>query len=127
MILRIWRARLDPARTEEYRSFETERCLPMLHKQPGFLGVLFLREAEDNAISITIWEDRGAVEALESSPSYRHAARELAESGLLTGGQRVKVLDVEGGGLRPEALLAALDRTMCSGISRLPAEDTRDR
>ena len=81
MILRIWRARLDPARTEEYRSFETERCLPMLHKQPGFLGVLFLREAEDNAISITIWEDRGTVEALESSPSYRHTAHELAESG----------------------------------------------
>lgn len=127
MILRIWRARLDPARIEEYRCFEAERCLPMLHKQPGFLGVLFLREAEGNAISITIWEDRGTVEALESSPSYRHTARELAESRLVTGEQWVKVLDVESGDLRPEALVGALDWTRCSGLSRLSAADTRDR
>ena len=83
MILRIWSAALDPARLEEYRRFEAERSLPMLHRQPGFLGVFFLRAAEDRAASITIWEDRGAVEASESSPSYRRTARELADSGLL--------------------------------------------
>ncbi len=85
MILRIWRARLDPTRMEEYRRFETERCLPMLRKQPGLLGVLFLRTAEGGAVSTTIWEDMGAVEALESSPSYRRTARELAERVLLAG------------------------------------------
>ena len=54
MILRIWRAKINPARLEEYRRFERERCLPMLHKQPGFLGVFFLRHAEDHAASLTI-------------------------------------------------------------------------
>jgi heme-degrading monooxygenase HmoA len=110
MILRIWRAKIDPARLEAYRRFERERCLPMLHKQPGLLGVLFLREAEDQAASLTIWEDRGTVEALESSPSYRRTVRKLAESALLVGDQSVQVLEVEGGDLRPEALVRALDR-----------------
>ena len=116
MILRIWRTRLDPARMEEYRRFEAERCLPMLRKQAGFFGVLFLREAGGGAVSITIWEDRGTVDALESSPSYRKTTQELANSGLLGGEQSVEVLEVEGGDLRPEALVGALDRTRRAGL-----------
>jgi heme-degrading monooxygenase HmoA len=108
MILRIWRAKLNPARHEAYRRFERERCLPMLHKQPGLLEVLFLREAEDQAASITIWEDRGTVEALESSPSYRRTVRKLAESGLLVREQSVEIFEVAGGALRLEALAGAL-------------------
>jgi DNA-binding CsgD family transcriptional regulator len=73
-------------------------------KQPGLLGVLFLREAEDQAASITIWEDRGTVEALESSPSYRRTVRKLAESGLLVREQSVEIFEVAGGALRLEAL-----------------------
>ena len=115
MILRVWRAKIDRARIEEYQRFEQEQCLPMLHKQPSLLGVLFLREAEDRAASITIWEDRGTVEALESSPSYRKTTHELAESALLVGGQSVEILEVEGGDLRPEALVRALDRTNRAG------------
>ena len=108
MILRIWRARINPARLEAYRRFERERCLPMLHKQPGLLAVLFLRQSEDRAASLTLWEDTGAVEALASSPSYRRTVRELEESGLLAGEQWEEVFEVEGGDLRPEALLGAL-------------------
>jgi heme-degrading monooxygenase HmoA len=67
------------------------------------------------AASITIWEDRGAVEASESSPSYRRTARELAQSALLAGDESVEVLEVEGGDLRPEALARALDRTRRAG------------
>lgn len=115
MILRIWRARLDPARLESYRRFERERCVPMLRKQPGFLGVLFVREAEDRAVSITIWEDGGAVEALESSPSYRRTTRELAESDLLADDCSAEILTVAGGALRVEALVGRLDRTWSSG------------
>ncbi len=118
MILRFWRAGLDPARMEEYRRFEAERCLPMLRKQPGLLGVLFLREAGGGAVSITIWEDRGTVEALESSPSYRQTTRELAESGLLAGEQSVEVFQVESGDLRSEALVGMLDRTIHARRSR---------
>ena len=104
MILRVWRTKIDPARLEAYRRFERERCMPMLDKQPGLLGVLFLREAEDQAASITIWEDRGTVEALESSPSYRRTVRKLAESGLLVREQSVEIFEVAGGALRLEAL-----------------------
>jgi heme-degrading monooxygenase HmoA len=107
VILRIWSAGLNPERLEEYRRYERERYLSMLHKQPGFLGVLFLREAH-GAASITIWEDVGAVEALGSSPSYRETTRDLARSGLLTGEPSVEVFEVEGGDLRPDALLRAL-------------------
>jgi heme-degrading monooxygenase HmoA len=108
VIVRIWRAKINPARLEDYRRFEAERCLPMLHKQPGLLGVLFLRQAEDRAASLTIWEDRGTVEALTSSPSYRRTARVLADSDLLAGKQSEEVFEVEGGDLRPEALVRAL-------------------
>ena len=111
MIIRLWRAAIVPARMDEHRHFERERCMPMLRKQPGFLGVLFLRYAEYHASSLTFWEDAGAVEALQSSPSYRRIARELAASGLLAGDQSVEVLEVEGGDLRPEAIVRALDGT----------------
>jgi hypothetical protein len=42
VILRVWSAKINPARLEEYRRFEAERCMPMLHKQPGLLGVASL-------------------------------------------------------------------------------------
>ena len=106
--MRVWRAKVAPARREEYRRFERERCLPMLRRQPGFLGVLFVHQAEDRAASLTIWEDTGAVEALASSPSYRRTVRELEESDLLTGEQSEEVIEVVGEELRPEALLGAL-------------------
>ncbi len=86
----------------------------MYRKQPGLLGVLFVREAEDRAASLTVWEDRGAVEALTSSPSYRETTHELAEIPLLAGDHSVKVLEVEGGDLHLGALLGALDRTKLS-------------
>jgi heme-degrading monooxygenase HmoA len=113
--LRIWRAELNPARLEAYRRFERERCLPMLRKQPGVLGVLFLRETDACAVWITVWEDRVVLEALESSPSYQRTTRELAQSGLLAGGWSAEVLEVEGGEFRVEALAGALDRARSSG------------
>ena len=118
MILRVWRAKSVPERVEEYRRFNREQCLPMLRKQPGFLGVLFSWQAGDCAtISITMWEDAGAVRALEISPSYRQVTRELAESGLLAVEESVELLEVEGGELRPEALLGTLARTQRASAS----------
>ena len=108
--MRVWRAKIVPARMEEFRRFEQEWCLPMLSKQPALLGVLFLRQAEGHAASLTIWEDAGAVEALQSSPSYRETTHRLVESVLLAGNESVEVFEVEGGDLRPEVLVRALDR-----------------
>jgi len=115
VLVRVWRAKINPARLDEYQRFEQERCLQMLRKQPGLLGVLFLRQAEDRTASLTIWEDAGAVEALQSSPSYREITNELAESALLTGNESVEIIEVEGGDLCPEALVRALDRTRHAG------------
>jgi len=112
--LRIWRATLNPVGLEAYRRFERERFLPTYRKQPGLLGVLFLREAEDRAASLTVWEDWGVLEALRSSPSYRKITHELAESALLARDHSVEVLEVEGGDLRLEALQGALDRRKLS-------------
>jgi heme-degrading monooxygenase HmoA len=122
----VWRANINPARLEEYRRFERKRCMPMLHKQPGLLGVFFLRQAEDQAASLTIWEDGGAVEALQSSPSYRETVHELAESALLAGNESVEVLEVEGGDLRPEALVWAFDRARRAGSSSWSAASSPD-
>ena len=116
MILLVWRAKIFPGRTEEYRRFECERCLPMFRLQPGFMGVLFLRQSEDQAVSLSVWEDRGAVEALDSSPSYRRTARELAQRRLLAGRCSMEVLKVGGGDLRPEALMGALGQTRCADL-----------
>jgi heme-degrading monooxygenase HmoA len=116
VIVRVWRAKINLARMEEYRRFEQERCLPMLHKQPGLLAVLFLRQVEDHAASLTIWEDAGAVEALQSSPSFREITHELAESAVLAGNELVEVFEVEGGDLRPEALVRALDQARSAGV-----------
>jgi len=119
VILRVWRARIVPERVETYRRFNSEQCLPMLRKQPGFLGVLFAWQAGDGAaISITIWEDMGAIRALPSSPSYRKATRGLAEGGLLASQTSVELLEIEGGELRPEALLETLVRTKGAPSSR---------
>jgi uncharacterized membrane protein len=81
MILRVWRAKIVPGRVGEYRRFEWERCLPTLRRQPGFLGVLSLWEAGTCAASVTVWEDRGVVDALESSPSYRTTSRATSTAG----------------------------------------------
>ena len=108
MIARVWRAGLNPAQLEEYRHFERALCLPMFFRQPGFLGGLFLREAADRAVSLTLWEDGGAVEALESSPSYRKMTRELVEEALLAGEPSVEIWEVQSGELRMEALLRVL-------------------
>jgi heme-degrading monooxygenase HmoA len=126
VILRMWRAKIVPERIGEYRRFEQERCLPMLHKQPGFFGVLFLQGAGCDAVSITIWEDRGTVEALESSPSYRKTTHELAKSGLLRGEQSVEFLEIEGEYLRSETLVGALDRTRRTGFSNSSTASFRD-
>lgn len=109
MIARVWRTGLNPARLEAYRHFERAQCLPMFFRQPGFLGGLFLREAANRAVSLTLWEDSGAVEALESSPSYRKTTRELVEGELLAGEPSVEVWEVQSGELRVEALLRALE------------------
>ena len=97
MIVRIWRTGVDRNRLEEYARFEEERSLPMFRERSGFLGVLFLREGEDRAAALTLWEDMAALEALATSSSYLRTVQELVDTGLLIGGQSVDILHVHGG------------------------------
>ena len=96
MIVRIWTTRVEPTRVDEYRSFAIERSLPMFREQDGFLGVMFT-ESELRFAVISLWTDRRAAEALESSASYRATVAAITRAGFLTGSQGVEILDVKGG------------------------------
>jgi hypothetical protein len=92
VILRIWRAKIAPARSEEYRRFERERCLPMLRRQPGFLGVV--RAASRGP--------RGVAHDLGGHRSSRGPGQlaVLPTDGTRAGGERASGGRAIGGGLR---------------------------
>jgi heme-degrading monooxygenase HmoA len=96
---RIWRARVERDRVNEYERFAEEQSLPMFRERAGFLGVLFARD-ERNCAVITLWEDLAAVAALETSARYREAVARITEMGLFIGDQSVEILHVRGGVLR---------------------------
>ena len=73
---------------EEYRRFEQEWCLPMLRKQPGLLGVFFLRPAEDRAASTHYLGGRGSGGCVAKLAFLREITHELAQSALLGGTSR---------------------------------------
>ena len=108
MLVRIWRTGVDAARLAEYERFEREHSLPMFRAQRGLVGVLFLREAEDRAAALTIWEDEGALRELEASASYERTVERSLSTGLLKGEQTVEVFRVEGGQVSTGGLSEAL-------------------
>ena len=108
MVARIWRTGVKPERFEEYDWFARGRSLPMFRKQRGFIGVLFMREEEDQAAVITLWEDEKAVEELEASPLYRQTVEVILGSGLLAKEQSVEIFEVHGGQVLVRELAAGL-------------------
>jgi heme-degrading monooxygenase HmoA len=108
MVARIWRTGVKPERLEEYERFARERSLPMFHEQRRFIGVLFMREEEDRAAMLTLWEDEKAVEELEASPLYRQTVEIILGSGLLAKEQSVGVFEVHGGQVLARELAARL-------------------
>jgi heme-degrading monooxygenase HmoA len=82
VIVRVWRARIDPARADEYERFARERSLPMFRSQAGFRGCAFLRDGADCTV-ITLWEGEADVTALESSDRYREAVATIMETGFI--------------------------------------------
>jgi heme-degrading monooxygenase HmoA len=110
VLARIWRTGVDATRLAEYGEFERNRSLPMFRQQSGFLGVLFLREANDRAAALTLWRDEEAIQALEASPLYNLTVEALLATGLLRGEQTVEVFEVRDG----EFLTHELVRTLPS-------------
>jgi heme-degrading monooxygenase HmoA len=82
MILRIWRANIDPARAEEYERFARERSLPMFRSHRGFRGCAFLRNGSDCAV-VTLWARPADVAALEASALYRETVAAIMATGFV--------------------------------------------
>ena len=61
------------------------------------MAVLFSRDALAAAVTLTIWENQQAADALKGSTSYGETARKLEDSGLLKGTPTEESLVVEGG------------------------------
>lgn len=95
MIVRLWRARLQPGRDDQYERFAAGTSLPMFREQVGVLGALPLRSPDERAV-LSCWQDRDAV-ALLASPGYRATVRRLEASGMLLGPQRVELFEIGGG------------------------------
>lgn len=93
MIVRLWRTCIDPARLSDYERFERTTALEMFRKQPGFLGMLFLRAGTDAT----------AVAALTASVSYKETVDCLLNQGLLRGEPTVEIFTGVGGTLDPVA------------------------
>jgi heme-degrading monooxygenase HmoA len=81
-IVRVWRARIDAARADEYERFARERSLPMFRSHAGFRGCAFLRNGAECTV-ITLWEGSGDVAALETSDRYRDTVAAIMATGFI--------------------------------------------
>lgn len=103
MIIRLWRARVDPARREERVRFEREHSLPMFRSLPGCLGVQFLHRGDAWA-ALSLWTGPEAIERATALPLYRDTVRRLEQTGLVLGEPAVEVYEATGGFFDMEAL-----------------------
>jgi heme-degrading monooxygenase HmoA len=93
VILRIWKAEIDPARGDEYERFARERSLPMFRSHRGFRGCVFLRSDADCTV-ITLWDGPEDVAALEESPRYRETVAAIMAAGFVRAAQDVHAVPV---------------------------------
>jgi heme-degrading monooxygenase HmoA len=82
MIVRVWKATIDPARAEEYERFAHERSLPMFRSHRGFQGCAFLRDGAECAV-VTLWDGPEDVAALEASALYRETVAAIMAAGFI--------------------------------------------
>ena len=82
VILRIWKANIDPARAEEYERFARERSLPMFRSHRGFRGCAFLRSDAECTV-VTLWDGPEDVAALEASDLYRNTVVAIMAAGFV--------------------------------------------
>jgi heme-degrading monooxygenase HmoA len=107
MIARMWRTRMDPARGAEYDTFADTYSRPMFATLPGCLGALFLGTGEERSV-LTLWADRGSIEALDTSALYRETVARFQATGVLREPQTVELFAVTGGTVSALALAAEL-------------------
>ena len=106
MFARTWRTRIDMARLEEWDRFARERSTPMFRHHDGMLAVFHARDG-DEWLTVSIWRDAQAVEALDSSQSYTTTAADLMATGMVLRDPVSKAFEVIS--FDVSALVAALD------------------
>jgi hypothetical protein len=82
VIVRIWRAEIDPSRAEEYERFAHERSLPMFRSHAGFRGCALVRLGADCTV-VTLWERPEDAAALEDSNRYRETVAAIMATGFV--------------------------------------------
>jgi heme-degrading monooxygenase HmoA len=82
VVVRIWKANIDPARAEEYERFARERSLPMFRSHRGFRGCALQRDGADCTV-ITLWAGPEDVAALEASSHYRETVAAISAAGFV--------------------------------------------
>lgn len=92
-IARIWRTHIDPARAEDYERFARDVSLPMFRQQPGFEGVLMLRDGARCEV-ITLWQSAEDIAMLDRSTTYKDVVARIIAQGFITGEQRVKMMSL---------------------------------
>ena len=103
MILRIWRAQIEPSTRPICEQFEQTYSLPMFRALPGCLGVFFLFTTQE-WLAASLWDSQDSIEKLSVSSVYQETVNKLVATGLLVGEQSVELLEVTGGFLETQWL-----------------------
>jgi heme-degrading monooxygenase HmoA len=82
VIVRIWRATIDPARAADYERFAREVSLPMFRAHGGFLGCALQRDGAECTV-VTLWARPEDVAALEASTLYRETVAAIMAAGFI--------------------------------------------
>ena|SRR5438270_13701608 len=99
MIVRLWRAQIDPARRSEFQHLEEEHLVPLLEQQPGFGGVLFLSQDKELTV-LTLWDTRASADAFNSGAAASELTQQVRDHGFLLSEPRVEVFDITAGSFK---------------------------
>jgi heme-degrading monooxygenase HmoA len=104
MLARLWTTGLRPDRLDAYESFARDVSLRMFREQDGFMGCVMVRSGHEGLV-LTFWRDQGAIDILETSPSYRDTVQRIQEANLLADTQRTAIYQLHlidvGGAVSP--------------------------
>jgi hypothetical protein len=93
-VVRVWSTEIDPNRAAEYDEFVRTKSIPMFQRQSGFVAALFCGQGRERTV-LTLWRDHAAVDALDTSETYRATVSEIEAAGFLQGSQTTEILNLQ--------------------------------
>lgn len=97
MILRTYRARIQPDKLDAYLAFERDEGVPMVTAMKGCLGAGFgrIREEKDAIfLFASLWDSQKALDAARASPTWKRVAGKLETLGFTLGEARAEHIDL---------------------------------